>query len=482
MPTEVSQPQTQAQIQVPTTNAEPSSSKAHSPTIYTEQAGEEGGVAQTDVSDEKDVTRRSKRKRKSVAILEGSEGGEGVDGPVADGIEAAESSSSNKAKNPKGKGKGKASSTVTKPKKKARKSTTAEPSSTTDGTSEPSPRKRTTRAQSKTPFDPSADPGAELDPTQITMAALCEDTGQGRVSSKAAEILSNHEAWKKDRKERRVRLKLLMEKKKYGLAEDEEDDRGAEKGKGKELEKQAGNENLGSPTIVLNTDEPADPDDNPDNFDYSQSLQRSRFNVQVRIGANGETIIDEESLVVDRAEGEQGEGEYERVIESDMTKFVNSGTYGKRFRGSRWSKEETELFYDALAQYGENYELISYVLPGRDRKACKNKFKAEDKRDPGRINRCLNNRIPVDIKTLARMTGKDFSGPTPQITAPPPPSTERPIGANAAETTNPGSSADRGRKEKPGNISSSKRSRSRTAVLEDGVEVLGDVDAYEIDD
>lgn len=52
-------------------------------------------------------------------------------------------------------------------------------------------------------------------------------------------------------------------------------------------------------------------------------------------------------------------------------------------------------YIQALAQYGENYELIAYVLPGRDRKACKNKFKAEDKKNPARINHCLNNSVPV---------------------------------------------------------------------------------------
>jgi transcription factor TFIIIB component B'' len=53
-----------------------------------------------------------------------------------------------------------------------------------------------------------------------------------------------------------------------------------------------------------------------------------------------------------------------------------------------------------LSQYGENYELIAYILPGRDRKACKNKFKAEDKKNPARINYCLNNRIPIGKVSL----------------------------------------------------------------------------------
>lgn len=88
-------------------------------------------------------------------------------------------------------------------------------------------------------------------------------------------------------------------------------------------------------------------DSNPD-FDYSQDLATSRYNVQVRIGPNGETIIDEESLVVNREETDETET-YTHVTESDTSKFVNSATHSKRFRGSRWSAEETELFYDVSA-------------------------------------------------------------------------------------------------------------------------------------
>jgi hypothetical protein len=39
-------------------------------------------------------------------------------------------------------------------------------------------------------------------------------------------------------------------------------------------------------------------------------------------------------------------------VESDNTKFVNSGSYGKRYRGSRWSTDETERFYDVSLRLG----------------------------------------------------------------------------------------------------------------------------------
>ena len=201
----------------------------------------------------------------------------------------------------------------------------------------PRPRKR---APSPPPYDPTADPGEDIDPTSMTMAALCTDTGQGRVSRKAAEILSNHAAWKAKNREKRADMRALMELKKYGREEESEhQDDGAQ---AQPVEDAASASIPGT----SNTQASAPMfDDTGNGFDYSQGLATSRYNVQVRIGPNGETVIDEESLVVDRVEND-GTGDYTHVIESDHTKFVNSGTYAKRYRGSRWSAEETELFYN----------------------------------------------------------------------------------------------------------------------------------------
>lgn len=200
------------------------------------------------------------------------------------------------------------------------------------------PHQRRSRGPSLPPFDPNADPGEDIDPTMVTMAALCSDTGHGRVSSKAAEILSNHAAWKARNKERRARMRVAMEAKKYGrTADDEGEDRPSNPSTERETQGFNNASSSAGPSTLV-----ADPETG---IDYSQQLQTSRYNVQVRIGANGETVIDEDSLVVDRTENEDTSN-YTHVVESDHTKFVNSGTYGKRYRGSRWSAEETELFYN----------------------------------------------------------------------------------------------------------------------------------------
>ncbi|CAL1694935.1 unnamed protein product [Somion occarium] len=259
-------------------------------------------------------------------------------------------------------------------------------------------RTRRSKAPSPPPFDSTADPGEELDPTAVTMGALCDDLGTGRISSKAAQIVSNHATWRSANRAKRARMKAIMEAKKYGRDLEEEEEARLKEGStppDKTLEA----------TPVLDVNAEAGPSNiiedlgihKGDGFDYSQTMTTTRFSAQVRIGPNGEMIVDEESLFVDRIEEAEDMSGYTHVEESDTTKFVNSATYSKKVRGSRWSAEETELFFDALSQFGENYELISYVLPGRDRKACKNKFKAEDRKNPARITYCLTNRRPYGM-------------------------------------------------------------------------------------
>jgi transcription factor TFIIIB component B'' len=306
------------------------------------------------------------------------------------------------------------------------------------------------------------------------MAELCEDTGQGRVSSKVAAIIENHQTWKARNKEQRNQKVMQMELRKLGR-DAEADEIGAPPAA-------SANEGMSSaprtspPTeaaqeidAALSTD-PALADESGQGFDYSQMFQSTQSNVRVRVGPNGETIIDDQSLVVDRQEGREDTSNYTHVVESDQTKFTNSATYGRKgIKGHRWSAEETELFYHALSQFGENYEMIAVMLPGRDRKACKNKFKAEDKKDPARITAYLKNRIPIDMDALAKRTGKDFSGPTPVFQTPTP-------AAPPAQpaTTQPAPSA-RSSQPPPSNASR-KRSRTRTSGPEDGVQVLGSID------
>jgi transcription factor TFIIIB component B'' len=207
---------------------------------------------------------------------------------------------------------------------------------------------RKPRTSSVRPFDGGANPGEELDPTMVTMAALCSDTGQGRISSKAAEIQTHHVAWKASNREKRAHLKTLVEAKKVRGRDHDDGKSTASK---QSFPGPASTSAAGSMPIASGSGKDRFTEENSDRhgFDYSQALTTSRFNVQVRIGSNGETFIDEESLFVDRNDEEDTEN-YTHVEESDHTKFVNSGTYGRKYRGSRWGAEETELFYHVSQQ------------------------------------------------------------------------------------------------------------------------------------
>jgi transcription factor TFIIIB component B'' len=72
------------------------------------------------------------------------------------------------------------------------------------------------------------------------------------------------------------------------------------------------------------------------------------------------------------------------------------------------------------------------------------------------------------MKTLERMTGKDFSGPIPEIRVPPP------SVPHCRQTQEQESMEDVGAN-KAGTKQVKKRSRPRTGGLEDGVVIIGDV-------
>jgi transcription factor TFIIIB component B'' len=255
------------------------------------------------------------------------------------------------------------------PPRKRKRLPSASSSTATSGT-----RKGRKKAPTPLPFDVDADPGDEPDPTMMSMADLVADTGRGRVSSKAAEVVNNHASWKAASKAKRVAMRAKAEAKKYGRPEDEENE-GGQDGAGM---KDGASEARAPDEEVIpdpeaqdgggaeeDVEEPAD----EGGFDYSQNMKTSKFAVQVRIGPNGETIVDEQSLFVDRNEEEDETAGYTQIEESDLTKFVNSMTYTKKTNGSRWSAEETEMFYDvSFFTTWPNQSLTPYRLCGNSGK------------------------------------------------------------------------------------------------------------------
>ncbi|KAL7147142.1 hypothetical protein ABFS83_06G088300 [Erythranthe nasuta] len=76
----------------------------------------------------------------------------------------------------------------------------------------------------------------------------------------------------------------------------------------------------------------------------------------------------------------------------DTTLYFNYQTYMDKTPKSRWSKQETELFYEAMGQFGTDLSMIQQLFPGRTRRQIKLKYKKEERQQPLRLREALTNR------------------------------------------------------------------------------------------
>jgi len=178
-----------------------------------------------------------------------------------------------------------------------------------------------------------------VDPTQVTMADLCEDPGVGRISSRYDAVLESYTATKQRRKEHRVAMLERALAKQRGEALD-----------GEQQESQS--------ILAAQMRRKAQTEDGEEDelFDYDESVQAGTHQVaQIRLDADGNMVLDEETLQVDRAADPNlgDDADMIHIEENDVNKFVNAGTHTKKVAGARWSKDETEFFYDVSA--GCNY-------------------------------------------------------------------------------------------------------------------------------
>lgn len=58
----------------------------------------------------------------------------------------------------------------------------------------------------------------------------------------------------------------------------------------------------------------------------------------------------------------------------------------------RWSKQDTELFYEAVQQFGTDLTMIQQLFPGRTRRQVKLKYKKEERQHPSKLRDALTSR------------------------------------------------------------------------------------------
>ena len=108
---------------------------------------------------------------------------------------------------------------------------------------------------------------------------------------------------------------------------------------------------------------------------------------------NGQIVINEQSLTVNAAvERATALSDFTRV-EENGTK-LNSATYANYTKAEKWTREDTEFFFQALRQFGTDFSLIQRLFPGRSRRQIKKKYLVEDKTNPQRVEAAIKNLNP----------------------------------------------------------------------------------------
>lgn len=111
---------------------------------------------------------------------------------------------------------------------------------------------------------------------------------------------------------------------------------------------------------------------------------------QIKLGPNGEMILDEASLVI--------ENEREKALRDSMAKaeivYVdefsgNSGYYSRYKRTRDWPPEETIRFYRCLHTIGTDFSMMIQLFPNRSRRDLKLKFKKEERLNLKLVNKAL---------------------------------------------------------------------------------------------
>ncbi|KAF3428386.1 hypothetical protein E2986_04347 [Frieseomelitta varia] len=122
---------------------------------------------------------------------------------------------------------------------------------------------------------------------------------------------------------------------------------------------------------------------------------------QVKVGPNGQLIIDEQSLVIEQTNAKRNRKVLakEAIIDDDNN---GSGFYKKRQKSKEWSSRETLNFYKALNTIGTDFLLMQSLFPNRTRQEMKLKFKKEEKVNRHLVEKALAYHQEFDTEMLEK--------------------------------------------------------------------------------
>ena len=122
---------------------------------------------------------------------------------------------------------------------------------------------------------------------------------------------------------------------------------------------------------------------------------------QVKVGPNGQLIIDEQSLVIEQTDAKKSREVLgkEAIVDDENN---GSGFYKKRQKSKDWPKWETLKFYKALNTVGTDFLLMQSLFPNRTRQEIKVKFKKEEKVNRNLVEKALAYHQEFDTDMLEK--------------------------------------------------------------------------------
>ncbi|XP_072942809.1 uncharacterized protein Bdp1 [Epargyreus clarus] len=106
---------------------------------------------------------------------------------------------------------------------------------------------------------------------------------------------------------------------------------------------------------------------------------------QIKLGPNGEIILDKSSLVIKQTDAKRDVS----TVVREGSWLTGPGRYYRAARTAEWKACETVRFYRALAAIGTDFSLMAPLFPDRTRRELKLKFKKEEKINGNQVDKAL---------------------------------------------------------------------------------------------
>lgn len=270
------------------------------------------------------------------------------------------------------------------PRKRKAPAITGDQEGETAASSEPAPEvpKRHFRRRQVTPSPENIPEDGRPDHTTTKIGDLTKDLGIGKKFKHADLIL---ERQRQARHEAKLR-KLEKQKRAMGTLSQEETQ---------------GDSRMGTPAAENGTNAATG----------AQGAQGPGIDFDI---IDGQIMINQSSLVINQHAAE-GDVQLETVEEDEFTHLTTSASYMRPSRTmgtNHWDDEDTEKFYTYLKMFGTDFETISHMFPGKNRRQIKLKFNREEKQRPNRVNAAImargEKRVTIDLEHYkANRTGFD---------------------------------------------------------------------------